>query len=214
MVRRRLYEDGGMHDTWQPLTIGEVQRRFARFGVDWWIAGGHAIDLFVGWVTRAHEDIDVEMFRKDCDVLFDVFDGWDLFTASQGGLVPWERGAAIAPHVFGIWGRPSSDEAWAVEVMLADGDRSLWRFRRDPDVSLSGDQLIRCSPSGVPYCTPEVQMLYKSKMARPKDDADMARVLHLMTPSQRRWLVDAIERSDSDHPWIPLLEMASLGHHD
>ena len=57
MVRQRVYEDGGMSDTWLPLTIDEVQDRFARFDADWWIAGGHAIDLFVGWVTRPHDDI-------------------------------------------------------------------------------------------------------------------------------------------------------------
>ena len=209
-----MHEDGGMHDQWQPLTIDEVSERFAPFDVDWWIAGGHAIDLFVGWVTRPHDDIDIEMFRGDRDILFDVFDGWDLFTVSHGGLVRWERGTEIAPHVFGVWGRPTADKAWAVEVMLADGDRTRWRFRRDPDVSLSGDRLIRMAPSGIPYCTPEVQMLYKAKVARPKDDVDMARVLHLMTPVQRQWLADAIARSAPDHSWIDLLEMASIGYRE
>jgi hypothetical protein len=211
MVRQRMYEDGGMSDSWRPLTIEEVQHRFARFDVDWWIAGGHAIDLFVGWVTRPHDDIDVEIFRKDSDTLFDVFDGWDLHVVGHGGLLLWVRGTDIAPHVFGVWGRPSSEEPWAVEVMLADGDHTSWRFRRDPDISLPGAELIRTSRTDVPYCTPEVQMLYKSKMARTKDDVDLARTLHLMTRSQRRWLADAIARSEPDHPWIGLLTMPDLG---
>jgi hypothetical protein len=209
-----MHEDGGMSDVWQPLTIDEVQERFGKVAVPWWIAGGHAIDLFVGWVTRSHADIDIEMFRKDREVLFDVFPGWDLHTVSHGGLVAWWRGTKIAPHVFGVWGRPSPAEPWAIEVMLADGDETTWRFRRDPDISLSGEQLIRSSPSGIPYCTPEVQMLYKSKMARPKDDIDMARVLHLMSEPQRQWLADAISRSDPNHPWIGLLGMAGTDHHE
>lgn len=203
-----------MNEEWQPLTIDHVQDRFAQFDVDWWIAGGHAIDLFVGWVTRPHADIDVEMFRTDREILFEVFAGWELFTVSHGGLMRWNRGANIAPHVFGVWGRPSVGAPWAIEVMLADGDRTCWRFRRDPDISLSGEQLLRTSHNGTPYCTPEVQMLYKSKMARPKDDVDMARVLHRMTSSQRQWLQDAIVRSDPCHPWIELLEMANLGSRD
>lgn len=209
-----MYEDGGMSDAWQPLTIGEVQERFASVAVPWWIAGGHAIDLFVGRTTRSHNDIDIEMFRRDREVLFDVFPEWDLFTVSHGGLVAWRRGTTIAPHVFGVWGRPSPEEPWAIEVMLADGDETTWRFRRDPDISLSGEQLVRWSPSGIPYCTPEVQLLYKSKMARPKDDIDMARVLHAMSMSQRRWLADAIMRGDRNHPWIDLLEMANARYHE
>ena len=209
-----MHEHGAMSGTWDPLTIVEVRERFVSVAIPWWIAGGHAIDLFIGWVTRHHDDIDVEMFRKDRDILFDVFEGWDLRVVGHGGLVSWERGTAIAPHVYGVWGRRSPAEPWAVEVMLADGDETTWRFRRDPGVTLSGDRLIRMASSGVPYCTPEVQMLYKSKMARPKDDGDMARVLHLMSRSQRQWLADAIERGNPDHPWIELLEMANLGHHD
>ena len=210
MVSRQVYEDVGMSDTWRPLTIDDVQHRFARFDGNWWIAGGHAIDLFVGWVTRPHDDIDVEIFRKDRDVLFDVFEGWDLHVVGHGGLVPWVRRTDIAPHVFGVWGRPSTEEPWAVEVMLADGNQARWRFRRDPDISLPGEDLIRTSLAGVPHCTPEVQMLYKSKMARAKDDIDLARTLHLMTRSQRHWLADAIARSEPNHPWIELLAMADL----
>jgi hypothetical protein len=214
MVRRRVREDRGMSDRWQPLTIDEVRERFISVAVPWWIAGGHAIDLFIGRVTRPHDDIDVEIFRKDRDALFDVFDGWELFAVSHGGLVRWERGATVAPHVFGVWGRPSADEPWAIEVMLAEGDRALWRFRRDPEITMSGQGLIRTTISGIPFCTPEVQLLYKSKMARPKDDIDMARTLHLISKSQRLWLANAIGRSDPDHPWIKLLDAANGGHHE
>jgi len=196
------------------LSIQEVAERFRPFPIDWWIAGGLAIDLFLGWQTRPHADIDVEMFRNDREVLFDVFDGWELFTVSDGELLRWERSEAISPNVFGVWGRPGRDAPWAVEVMLADGDRKRWRFRRDPAISLAGDQLVRRSIDGIPYCTPEVQLLYKSKQSRPKDDVDLARTLFHMTRAQRRWLADAIRSSDAAHPWIDVLEMADARHHD
>jgi len=214
MLRPSVRQDGVMDTEWDPLSIEQVADRFSRFDGDWWIAGGHAIDCFVGWETRHHADIDVEMFRSDRDALFDVFPGWDMFTASGGGLTPWIRGSAIAPHVFGIWARPASDAPWAVEVMLADGDHTTWRFRRDPRISLERGRLVRWTPAGIPYCTPEVQLLYKSKQARPKDDVDLARVLHHMTTDQRRWLIDAIERADGAHPWVHVLEMANQRHHD
>jgi hypothetical protein len=194
---------------WAPLSIEELTRRFAVTNVDWWIAGGVAIDLFLGWTSRHHEDVDVEMFRQDRDVLFDVFEGWDLATMSEGELSPWTRGDDIADDVFGVWGRPAPERPWAVEVILASGDEGQWRFRRDPRITMGKDRLLRESPSGVRYCTPEVQLLYKAKRARPKDDIDLTRVLHLMTGEQKRWLIDALALTEPGHPWILVLESAT-----
>jgi hypothetical protein len=198
-----------MDDTWDPITVAEAVGRFEPFDVDWWIAGGLAIDLFLGWESRPHADIDIEMFRKDRDALFDVFDGWELFSMSEGSLTRWLRGDPIASAVFAIWGRPHDGASWAVEILLADGDRSEWKFRRDPTITLDGGRLVRATENGVPCCTPEVQLLYKSKMARPKDDVDLAHCLHRMDKGQRSWLRDAISRTTPDHPWIEVLE-ASL----
>jgi len=98
--------------------------------------------------------------------------------------------------------------------MLANGDIDEWRFRRDPGITLDGEMLILRTSSGVPYCTPEVQLLYKSKQSRPKDDVDLTRVLHKMSRIQRSWLADAIGRSDTEHPWISVLENANERHRE
>lgn len=214
MVRPSRCEDDRVTEQWNPLTVEQVVDRFSSFDFDWWIAGGHAIDLFLGWQTRSHDDIDIEMFRSDRESLFDVFDGWDLHAVSESGLAPWSRGEGLAEITFGIWGRAAPNDAWAVEVMLADGDFAEWRFRRDPAITLGGDALVLRSPSGIPYCTPEVQLLYKSKQSRPKDDVDLVRTLHKMSPSQRSWLAAAIGRSDTLHPWIAVLENANDGHRE
>lgn len=212
MVRPERREHDGVDDRWNPLTVREVAERFAPFDVDWWIAGGRAIDCFLGWETRPHDDIDVEMFRVDSDLLFDVFAGWELFAVSEGIWTPWQRGEEIAAEVFGIWGRPSPAAPWGVEILLANGDRTRWSFRRDPAIGFEGDLLILRTEDGIPYCTPEVQLLYKAKLARPKDDVDLTRVLHRLNPRRRRWLASAIARSDPGHPWIKVLEMAECAH--
>jgi hypothetical protein len=198
-----------MHDLWNPLSVSEVRNRFEEVSIPWWIAGGLALDLFLGWETRPHADIDIEIFRSDRDVLFDVFPDWDLQLMSGGELSPFNRGQEIAPSVFGVWGRPSPADRWAVEIMLADGTMTEWMFRRDNAIALPGDQLLRRTADGVPYCTPEVQLLYKSKMARPKDDVDFARCLHRLTYAQRGWLADAIASSEPEHPWIVALHAAN-----
>ena len=196
-------------DSWDPLSIPDVTNLFAAFDVDWWVAGGQAIDLFLGWETRQHNDLDLEMFRSDRNILFDVFQGWGFCTVSEAGFSDWERDAPIEPNVFGIWGRPTPHDPWAVEIILADGDEGSWRFRRDNEISLPRSLLTVTTEVGVKYCTPEVQLLYKSKQNRPKDDIDMVRCLHRMTRSQRAWLANAIRRGDPTHPWIRLLESAN-----
>jgi hypothetical protein len=200
-----------MNTEWNPLAIPEIRKRLDAFSVPWWIAGGLAIDLFLGWESRAHADVDIEMFRSDREILFDAFEGWDLNLMSGGELTPFHRGQELAPEVFGVWGRPGPAEPWAVEVMLADGDMSEWRFRRDDAIRLPGSQLLDHTDDGVPYCTPEVQLLYKSKMARSKDDIDFARCVHRLTSPQRGWLAAAIARSEPDHPWIRVLRAADIG---
>ena len=200
-----------MDEPWEPLDIADARSRFESVSVPWLVAGGVAIDLFLGWETRPHADLDVEMFRSDREALFDVFAGWDLNLMTGGGLAPFVRGQEPARDVYGVWVRPSEASPWAVEVMLADGDMMEWRFRRDNAIGLAGDRLVRHTQDGLPYCTPEVQLLYKAKMARPKDDVDLVRCLHRLTTLQRDWLADAVARSEPDHPWIPTLQAASIG---
>lgn len=203
-----------MDHEWRPMTISDVATRFESVDAPWWIAGGRAIDLFLGWESRDHADLDVEMFRMDRSVLFDIFDGWDLHVVAEGSLSPWTDPTNLADDVFGVWLRREPSQPWELEIMLADGDRTEWRFRRDPSITMSGDRLIATSSNGVPYCTPEVQLLYKSKMARPKDDVDLAHCLHRLSRRQRRWLADAIAKSSAGHPWVRILEVSLATQHE
>ncbi len=55
-----------------PLQVATLMRDFKP---NWFIAGGWAIDLFLGKVTRPHQDIEIAIFRKDQLALRDYFDG-------------------------------------------------------------------------------------------------------------------------------------------
>jgi hypothetical protein len=203
-----------MKDVWNPLPIADAATRFGPHGIAWWVAGGHAIDLFLGWESRAHDDLDLEMFRGDANSLGEVFDGWDLVAVSDDGSEAWRPDAALAADVYAVWVRPSSDAPWAVEIMFADGGLSVWKYRRDNSITMDGHRLVRMSPDGVPYGAPEVQLLYKSSQRRPKDDADLVRTLHLMTQDQKEWLLGALAKIQTTHPWIPVLQNSIKGHHE
>ncbi len=198
-----------MSSTWGPLSVNDVVERFAPFEIDWWVAGGLAIDLFLGWESRPHDDLDLEMFRCDSERLFDVFAGWDLHTVAERAVEPWERGTEPEPDVFAVWGRAGPNVPWSVEIMLADGDGAEWRYRRNNTVTMPRDQLTAITADGVRYGVPEVQLLYKASKARQKDDVDLVRVLHLMSQRQIGWLVGALSVIDPGHPWVAVLRYAT-----
>jgi hypothetical protein len=203
-----------MQTRWQPMTLNDVVVRFAPHGVDWWVAGGQAIDLFLGWESRPHDDLDLEMFRTDASRLFTVFDGWDFLAVAETRSERLGVDDALPSDVYALLIRPTSADPWAVEVMFADGDGSMWRFRRDNSITMGGGRHVRSSTDGVPYGAPEIQLLYKSTQHRPKDDADLVRTLHLMSDGQKDWLAAAVARLEPEHPWIPVLQNSAKGHRE
>jgi hypothetical protein len=203
-----------MAHQWESMAVDRIVERFADTDIDWWIAGGHAIDLFLGWETRPHADLDVEIFRSDSGRLFDVFDGWDIHVVSDSGAAPWTDPTNLDESVFGSWIRPVPTAPWQVEIMFAGGDKKEWYFRREPSIALSGSELIRTTDAGIPYGTPEVQLLYKSMQHRAKDDVDLARCLVRMTPEQRSWLANAIGRTSPNHAWSGVLAASLDKQHE
>src|SRR5438132_14268800 len=71
----------------------------SRFPQPWYVAGGWAIDLFVGRVTREHGDLEVAVFRRDQGALQAHMVGWTLFKVGRGSvegqLVPWQAGERL-----------------------------------------------------------------------------------------------------------------------
>lgn len=196
------------------MSMIEASARFAPSGIDWWIAGGNAIDLFLGWESRPHADLDVEIFRSDSSHLFDVFGGWDLHAVSEDGSRPWSAPTDLDESVFGIWIRQDPSARWQIEVVLADGERDEWRFRPDPSITIAGQDLIRQTISGIPYGSPEVQLLYKALRTRAKDDVDLARCLFRMNERQRLWLGEAVARMNAEHPWVEVLAASLNQQHE
>ncbi len=147
-----------------PITVGEVVRLFGELEVPWWIAGGWAIDLFLGHQTRDHEDIDVVVLRRDQRVVHDVLSGWDVHVADPPGtLRPLRTGEWLEVGQHDIWCRKSPTEPWSLWVMLNESEDDLWVFRRDPGVKLPLATIVKRTSDGVPFLAPEVQLLFQSQ---------------------------------------------------
>src|SRR5579875_2563143 len=104
---------------WEPLTPPDVVRKFAGVTAPWWIAGGYAIELFVGKPLRPHGDIDVLLLRRDQALIHEVLAGWDIHAADPPGtLRPWPAGERLPEHVHDIFCRERPDGPWRMQLML------------------------------------------------------------------------------------------------
>jgi hypothetical protein len=102
--------------------------------------------------------------------------------------------ARSQPHVFDVFLNPLEGDDW-----VSRRHRDLRRPAKDIAHRTIGNGGV---PRGVPYLVPEVQLLYKAKYHRPKDDADFDAAVGLMTAAQRRWLRETLAIHHPGDPWI------------
>lgn len=55
---------------------------------------------------------------------------------------------------------------------------------------------------GIRYLQPEIQLLYKARGQRPKDDAEFVAAHPHLDERRRGWLRDALVRTIPDHSWL------------
>jgi hypothetical protein len=188
---------------WEPLAPSSVGELFGAAGFRWWIAGGWALDLFLGRQSRPHHDTDVLVLRPDQLAVQRTLAGWDLHAADPPGtLRPWAPGEELRVGVHDIWCRAAPSAPWGLQLMLGEVEGDDWVFRRDRRIRGPAAALGCVSPDGLPYLAPEVQLLYKAGVApRPKDEADFAAVAPHLPTERRRWLRDALATCAPTHPW-------------
>lgn len=188
---------------WSPLAVGSVVEAFAGASFRWWVSGGHALDLHLQRSWRAHEDTDLGVVRRELADVYDFLSDWDVHIAAAGRLTPW-RGEALAPdrHQNNLWCRVTATAPWALDVTIGDGTDEDWVYRRDPSVHAPWDVAVLRTADGIPYLAPELQLLYKSRGARAKDDVDAAEVIPCLDAARRTYLAGVLAPG---HPWQHLL---------
>jgi hypothetical protein len=196
---------------WRPWSPQEVARFFAPLAVPWWIAGGWAIDLFLGRQTREHEDSDVQILRRDQRAVRVLFGTWDMQAApppprdEAWPFRSWRLGEELAANIHDVWCRPTPTQPWALQLMIADTRDDSWLFRREPTIVRPVSTMGCSTADGIPYLAPEIQLLYKAKGLRPKDEADFAQVLPALDQERRQWLRTALAKTHPNHPWLDRL---------
>jgi hypothetical protein len=176
--------------------------------LDWWIAGGWALDLFLDERTRDHEDLDVAILRRDEIGFREVLRSWEIWPGLGDGQLEARPIAAHEPLALDrdvLWCRPSSREDWAFELLLSRSVGDEWVFKRDERVRLPLTSLGFITSSGLPILRPEVVLLFKAKGLREKDQQDFDRIAPGLNSHSRSWLYGSLEIAHPGHPWITRL---------
>ena len=192
---------------WEPLSLEEVKRLFGPVAAPWWVAGGHALDMFLGHETRTHAGMDVAILRRDQKAFLEALRTWDLRIAHNGELIPLKAGETIAkPEHHQLWARETPEGPWRMEVFLEDSDGKRWSYRRNDRIGLNLADLGRRDSYGIQFIRPEVMLLYKSKAPRPVDETDFLYVLPRLDAAQKGWLIAALYTIDPSHRWLQRLK--------
>ncbi|MEY2473428.1 MAG: 2-amino-4-hydroxy-6-hydroxymethyldihydropteridine diphosphokinase [Actinomycetota bacterium] len=170
----------------------------------WAVAGGWAIELFVGRPVREHHDMDVAVARADADRLHEQLAGWELYFPSPTAFVRWPGGSPLPDDEHQLWCK--RDGVWTHEILFEDIRDGVLHYRRDPSITIPVDEAFLRTGDGIPYIAAHLQLLYKAKARTQRDQIDVAAAAPLMSPTQREFLAAYLRRRDPSHPWLALLD--------
>jgi hypothetical protein len=172
--------------------------------VPYWIAGGWAIDLAVGRVTRDHADVDIMLLERDEHALRTDLTEVDVQLIGRDGQPgPWPAGRRLLAGPGPGRPRPpigadrlvlrGKNLPLPAEVLLASAAGASWVYYRGARCISRPLAGITRHRHGIPFLAPEVVLLFKSRSESDKDQRDVEAALPVLGAEQRSWLQDTLE---------------------
>jgi len=212
---RALPTQGPGLDDWEAWTPEEAHRRLKDSTVDWHVAAGWAIDLYLGRQTREHEDLEVAIDRADFPAWRSYLEsqGYDLYDAAAGRLRRLGPGDEPDPKFHQVWLCDPRDDpvVWRMDTFLEERDGGQWSCHWLPDVRVPMSDAIDRTADGVAYLRPELVLLGKAKHCRPKDDKDLRLVLPTLDEAALDRLRFGLAAADPAHAWLAHVPHARRG---
>lgn len=192
-----------MSSRWRETSPEELAGWLAEAEVPWGIAGGWALDLWAGEISRPHSDIEISCLRADLPLLLPLLSGFEIAIARSKQLTPYHQGAELPAPPFSLWLRRHREPLWDFEIVSETQQDGQWAYRRDHTIRCPLDRVFMPSAAGWPIIAPQIQLLYKCKEPRPKDLADLRRSVPRLDEAARVWLRSAVATA---HPeFLPTL---------
>lgn len=195
----------------RPLRPVDIQALLKGAPFHWWIAGGWALDLFLGKETRPHFDIDVAIARQDqltAQSFLRQWDFWSTMRLENGEIVlcHWENGEVLGKEIPGCWARETPSAPWRFEFLMQEIADRTWTFRYADVVQHGVDAIGAITVDDIPYLQPEIVLLTKALRRREVDEQDFSRALPKLNRVQCEQLLNDIQKIQPDHSWLAMIK--------
>jgi Aminoglycoside-2''-adenylyltransferase len=193
---------------WDPWRPDEAARLLGGVDAPWYVAGGWAIDLFLGGQQREHEDLEVAVPSSRFDEIVEALSSYELFviTGPRAALPLADAGDRLE-QTHQTWVREPTGGSWRLDVFREPSDGDTWICRRNPSITMPYERLVERTADGLPYGRPEVILLFKAKHSQqPKNQTDFEVALPRLERERLRWLREALELVHPEHAWLSSIE--------
>jgi hypothetical protein len=192
-------------NAWSPLHPNELFQRLRGVEAPWHMAGGWALDLWHGFETRRHEDIEIAIIRSDFAAIRQALADMQFFCADGGQVryLPADEEPPGAIHQ--VWCLDAKTRRWTLDIMLEPGTVDEWVFRRDKSICRLRSDMVGRTSDGLPFLKPAGVLLFKAKDLRGKDETDFENAVGKLDAEERAWLKAALGHAHRGHDWISLL---------
>lgn len=188
------------YNKWLPLSISKLKTLRCR--LDWILAGGYALEQFIGYIYRSHDDIDILLPRSCQKDILGCFPIEQIFVAQiPGSLSPFNPNSYYEKPIQDIWILAEDRSAWCLQIMLFDVEFDHWIYKRKESIQLPLSS-IYFEKEEMKIIKPEIQLLYKSKSIRSKDQLDFDRIYPVLDNAAKAWLKQSLSACYQDHRWI------------
>lgn len=218
--------------------VTEANELLKNGGFDYAFCGGQALDLFLGYESRVHGDIDVCAYWEDRDRII-------RHMQSRGFIVYEMLGGGRGHHITDVSDQirmkknifcfregcplvktypPDEDgccwieffhigqtELDFIEFLFNDRSRDAFAYARNREITRESGKAV-LSREGIPYLAPEICLLYKSTdIEREGYQQDFELAYPAMDPAQREWFRKALlQENPKGHPWLDVLKTEQL----
>jgi hypothetical protein len=199
-----IQPDVGKWDPWRPE---EAARLLDGVDAPWYVAGGWAVDLFLGGQRREHEDLEIAVPSSRFDDVVEALPDFEFFViTAPREAVPLEDARDRLEQTHQTWVREPAGGSWKLDIFREPHDGETWICRRNSSIRMPYERLVERTGDGLPYGRPEVILLYKAKHSQqPKNQEDFDATLPRLEPERQQWLRDALELVHPGHSWLAKL---------